>query len=91
MTKDELHKLDTVYHARIYPSIGMYDLDELKVRTITDDYFVGIEKHTKRAFLFPYSAFGKNVFVKRKDALEKVREAEANKVEVSKETYYEEY
>lgn len=91
MTKDDLHKFDTVYHARIHPSLGMYDLDELKVISITDTYFTGMEKHTKRAFLFPYSAFGKNVFMKRQDALEKVREAETNKKEVSTETYYEEY
>lgn len=91
MNSNDLNKFDIVYHARIHPSLGIYDLDELKVVSITDNYFTGMEKHSKRVFLFPYSAFGKNVFIKRQDALEKIREAEANKKEVSTETYYEEY
>ena len=69
----------------------MYNLDELKIRTITDTYFVGIEKYTKKAFLFPYSSIGKTVFINRKDALKIVKEAEKNREEVSIETYYEEY
>ena len=56
MTNPTLHKLDIVYRTRIYPSLGMYDLDELKIRTVTSNYFVGIEKYTKKAFLFSYSA-----------------------------------
>lgn len=91
MNNPTLHKSDIVYHARIFPTIGLYDLDELKIRTVTEDYFVGIEKHTKRAFLFPCSAINKTIFVNRKDALNKVKEAEKNKVVVSTETYYEEY
>ncbi len=91
MSNPVLHKGDTVYHTRIYPSLGMYDLDELKIRTITDTYFVGIEKHTKKAFLFPYSSIGKTVFINRKDALKRVKEAEKNREEVSMETYYEEH
>ena len=69
----------------------MYDLNELKIRTITDTYFVGIEKYTKKSFLFPYSAIGKTVFLNRKDALKIVKEAEKNKVVINTETYYEEY
>ena len=91
MTNPTLKKSDIVYHTRIFPTIGIYDLDELKIRTVTDNYFVGIEKHTKKAFLFPYSAINKTVFVNRKDALSKVKEAEKNKIQVSTETYYEEY
>lgn len=92
MTNPTLKVKDIVYHTRIFPTLGMYDLDELKIRTVTDDYFVGIEKHTKRAFLFSYSAIGKTVFINRKDALVKVKEAEKNKIKnVNTETYYEEY
>ncbi len=91
MTNPILHKFDIVYHTRIYPSLGMYDLDELKIRTITENYFVGIEKYTKKAFLFPYSSIGKTVFINRKDALKIVKEAEKNREEVSTKTYYEEY
>lgn len=91
MAKPTLHKLDIVYHTRILPTIGLYDLDELKIRTVTDDYFVGIEKYTKKAFLFPCSSIDKTVFLNRKDALRKIKEAEKNKIVVSAETCYEEY
>lgn len=91
MTKPTLHKFDIVYHARILPSLGIYDLNELKIRTIADNYFVGVEKKEKKAFLFPYSSIGKTVFVNRKDALNKVKEAEENREVISTETYYEEY
>lgn len=91
MTNPTLKKSDIVYHARIYPTLGIYDLDELKIRTVTEDYFVGLEKKEKKAFLFPYSSIGKTIFLNRKDALNKIKEAEKNKVQVSTETYYEEY
>ena len=77
-----LKKSDIVYHARILPTVGMYDLDELKIRTIEDTYFVGVEKRNKTAFLLPYSSIGKTVFLNRKEALQKIREAEKNKVHV---------
>ena len=91
MSKPILNKLDVVYLARIYPKLDIYDLCELTVRTIDEAYFVAIEKSTKKAFLLPYCDIGKTVFYKRKDALQKVREAEANREEASTETYYEEY
>ena len=88
-----LRKSDIVYHTRIHPSLGIYDLDELVIRTVAEEFFVGIEKKEKRAFLFPYSSINKTVFVKRQDALNKIKEAEANKpnIKLSTETYYEEY
>lgn len=82
MTNQVLKKSDIVYHTRIFPTLGMYDLDELKIRTVEETYFVGIEKHTKTAFLLPYSSIGKTVFTDRKEALQKIREAEKNKVYV---------
>ena len=93
MTNPTLHKSDTIYHARIHPFLGIYDLDELKIRTVTEEYFVGIEKKEKRAFLFPYSSINKTVFLNRKDALNKIKEAESNKPKIKfrTDTYYEEY
>ena len=92
MTKDDLHKFDIVYHARILPSLGIYDLNELKIRTVEEDYFVGTDKHSKRAHLFSYDDIGKNIFINRSEALDKVKEAEANRKDNPiKETYYEEY
>jgi hypothetical protein len=73
--------------------LGIYDLDELKVRTVEDDWFVAIEKSTRRAYLFSYNSINKIIFLDRKEALNKVKEAETykHKYHVSTETYYEEY
>ena len=89
---NEIHKIgDIVYYARIMPTLGIYDVCELKIRTITDTYFVGTDKRDKRAYLFSYNAVGKCIFSNRKDAVEKVITAEESSPKVSKETYYEEY
>ena len=89
---DEIYKIGgIVYYARIMPTLGIYDVCELKIRTVTDTYFVGTDKRDKRAYLFSYNAVGKCIFSNRKDAVEKVITAEENSPKVSKETYYEEY
>ena len=85
------NKKDTVYYARIIPTTGIYEVCELHIRTVEDDYFVGIDKRDKHAYLFGYNAIDDTVFADRKNALKKVRDAEKNKVEVSEETYCEEY
>ena len=89
---NEIHKIgDIVYYARIMPTLGIYDVCELKIRTITDTYFVGTDKRDKRAYLFSYNAVGKCIFSNRKDAVDKAITAEESSPKVSKETYYEEY
>ena len=89
---NEIHKIgDIVYYARIMPTLGTYDVRELKIRTVTDTYFVGTDKRDKRAYLFSYNAVGKCIFSNRKDAVEKVIMAEESSPKVSKETFYEEY
>lgn len=87
----EIKKGIALYYARISHNLGMYELCELKVRSVYDTYFVALENRTKIAFLFGYTLIGETVFFNRKDALEKVREAEKDKREISSETYYEEY
>ena len=51
MTKDDLHKGDKVYYARIMPNLGLYEVCELKIRTVEDDYYVGLENKTS-TFIF---------------------------------------
>ena len=88
----KLKKKDILYYTKILPSVGIYEICELKVRTVEDDYFVGIDKHDKHAYLLNYSAFGNTVFEDRKVALKVVNEAEKKKTKVvSSESYYEEY
>ena len=88
---NKLTKGDVVYYTRIMPNLGIFDVYELKIRTIEDTYFVGTDKRDKKAFLLPYSAIGEYVFMSRKYAVDKVIVAEENAPKVSKETYYEEY
>lgn len=92
MNDKEIKKGTVLYYTRIFPKLGMYDLCELKVRTAYATYFVALENRSKIAFLFGYNLIGETVFFSRKEALEKVREAERNKPKnINTETYYEEY
>lgn len=87
----ELNQKDIVYYARIIPTSSIYDVCELIIRTVEDSWFVGIDKRDKHAYLLHNDDIGKIVFNKRKDALNKVLDAESNKKETIDETYYEEY
>ena len=87
----KLKKKDVIYYARIIPNTGIYEVCELIIRTVADDYFAGMDKRDKRTYLFGYNAIDNTVFVDRKDALNKVKTAESNKKDISSETYYEEY
>ena len=82
---------DTLYYARIMPKLDVYDVYELKVRTVEDTYFSTMDKRDKKSYLFSYNDIGKTVFLNRQEALNKTKEAEKNKPKVSTETYYEEY
>ena len=86
-----MKKGDRFYYARIMPSTGIYEVCDLKIRTISGDRIACLEDRTKHVFLFGLNSIGKNLFSNRKDALNKVIEAEKNKCKVSEETYYEEY
>lgn len=85
-----MKKKDIVYYARIQPSLGVYDVLELIVRTVEKDWFSGMDKRDKRVYLFNNKDIDKLVFTDRKVALNKVKEAEKYKKEVKYETYYEE-
>ena len=65
MDKDNVNKLkkkDIVYYTKIMPSVGVYDLCELHIRTVEDDYFVGVDKGDKHAYLFGYNSIDKTIF-----------------------------
>lgn len=82
---------DIFFWSRIRPTLGVYDVLEMKVRTVEDNWFVAIEKREKHAQLFNYSDINTVLFSDRKMALAKVKEAEKHKIKVSDETEYEEY
>lgn len=92
MTKDDIRIGNILYYARIIPQTGIYEVCELYIRTIKNDYFVGIDKHDKHAYLFPYNVLNDTVFKERKQVVYIVKEAEKSKLNVlEEETYYEEY
>ena len=89
--KEDIKKGTIVYYSRILPPVGIYDVCELKVRTVGDDYFVGVDKHDKRAYLFSYKRLDDIVFFDRNMCLEKVINAENDAPKISNERDYEEY
>ena len=86
-----MNKGDNVYYTRIFPTVGLYEVCDLKVRTVEEDWFCATEKRTHKAFLFSYKDIGVTVFKDREQALELVLEAERHKKPISTEKYYEEY
>ena len=86
-----INKGDILYYSRINPKAGIYDLCELKIRTVNDTYFVGVDKRDKQAHIFGYNALNSIVFENRAEALNKVKQAQKNNKETPQETYYEEY
>lgn len=86
----ELNKGDKVYYARIIESSNIFDVLDLTIRTVQDDWFVGIEKRDQQAFLFRKSDIEVNVFLDRELALVKVLNAEENKKVTKTTEYYEE-
>lgn len=65
-----LKKKDKVFYLR---KLSNQDIDEilrLTLRTVTDEYFVGIEEKEQHAFLFHYSDIGRIVFKTYGEALE---------------------
>jgi len=90
----KLKKKDVLYYARILPSVRIYEVCEIKIRTVEDTWFVGIEKREKHAFLFSYSDIGKSIFFDRNVALDKIKEAEMEmdaNTDEAEEILYQEY
>ena len=67
---------DVVYWARIAPLVDTYEVNELRIRTVADTYFVGTDKDSSQAFLFSADDRGLVVFQDRESALALVKEAE---------------
>lgn len=91
MTKNDLYKNSIVYFSRILHTVGIYEVHELIIRTVEEDYFVGVSKNDKRAYILPYKELDKTIFANRKEALRLVKINEDNKINISEEKYYEEY
>ena len=88
----EVTKGQKVYYARIFESVGMFEVIDLKIRTVEDTWFVGTEQRTKQAFLLGMNSINKTVFFDRQQALDLVLAAQSkSKKKEDSEKYYEEY
>lgn len=75
-----MNKGDIYYYARILPNLGVYDVLDIKIRTIAEDWFVGLETRDKQAFIFNNKDIDKIVFDSRIDAVMRAKEAEEGKL-----------
>lgn len=65
-----LKKKDKIFYLRKLPKQDINEVLRLTVRTVEEDYFVGIEEKEQHVFLFHYSDIGKIVFLTYGEALE---------------------
>lgn len=74
--KDKIKKGMVVYYAQCLSTAGIFEVLELKIRTVEDNWFVGTEKREKHAYLFYDKELGRTIFFDRNEALEIVKDAE---------------
>ena len=86
---DDFEKGTIVYYAQILPTGDVYEVLTLKLRTVDKEarWFVGTDVKTKAAFLFNECDIGVAIFIDRKEALEKVKNAKKNRKERVLTTY----
>lgn len=63
----------TCFYCDVVPQCGIYECEELKIRTKTDDYYVGVNTKTKQARPFTENMIDTYVFVHRIDAVQALR------------------
>lgn len=65
-----IKKKDKIFYLRKISKCDINEVLKLTVRTVTEDYFVGIEEKEQHAFLFHFCDIGKTVFTSYGEALE---------------------
>lgn len=73
---DGINKGQELYYAQIMERFGYYNVIDLKVRSIGDNWLVAIEKNSPKAYCFNEHDFGEILFTDRLEALNKVKVAE---------------
>ena len=68
-----MEKGDRVYMCQVVPNCGIYEILELVIRTVAEDYAVGVDETTRQAHLFTYDMLDKYVFNHRIDAIEALK------------------
>lgn len=65
---NEINKGEVWYYARALPT-GLFEVCELKINTVTTNYFTGVDKRDKRTYMFNYEDINHTVFHERAKAL----------------------
>ena len=87
---NKIKKKDILYYAQILPKVGIYNVCEMIVCTLYEDYFACMDKREKKRYLFYYSDIDRILFANKLEALTLVTDAEKDKQKVSNERFYEE-
>lgn len=67
---EELERGDAIIYARVMPHIGYYELLDLKVVTVGNDYVTGCDSRTKQSYIFLKKNIDKVLFHNRGMALD---------------------
>ena len=78
MEERTIKKGDVVFYAQCLESCGVFEVLELTLRTVKDNWFTGVETKEKQVHLFYLKDIDKCIFFNRHDALMTVKEAESN-------------
>lgn len=71
---DVIKKGEKIYYARALQKVDIYELCELNIRTVKENWFAAYEDKSKQVFLFSNKDIGNIVFTIRKDALVRLNE-----------------
>lgn len=75
---------DIVYLCFVVPTCDVYDVLRLTIRTAQDDWAVGVDEHTKQAYIFTDKMIDKYVFTEQYEAQEAILQFRAaNEIEVA--------
>lgn len=67
-----MKKGDIYFFARILRT-GVFEVCEIRINSVTDEYFTGVDKKDGRTYLFDYPDLNTVVFKEREDALNLVK------------------
>ena len=65
---------DTCFYCIVVPQCGTYECEELKIRTVADRYYVGVNVKSKQALMFTPDMIDAYVFRQRYEAVEALKE-----------------
>lgn len=71
---------DIVYLARAIPACGIYEVLELKIVTVADNYMIGADIETRTSYPFSKSDINKRVFTSYDEAKKTIETLRKEKI-----------